>query len=288
MREFLKLFRVKQYIKNFFIFLPLFFSLNVLNIEKFTATFFTFVIFSLIASSIYIINDIVDVEQDKNHPVKKNRPIASGKIGPKTALFTSFILSICALFGAIVLNKYIFFIILFYYLMNVIYSLKLKNIGLVDVFIIAIGFVCRVLAGSVAINVIPTNWIVILTFLLALFLALAKRYDDVVNMKNKLVTRTNVEKYNTNFLIAAASMVASIVIVAYIMYTVSDEVIQRFSSHYIYITSIFVIFGILRYLQLVFVKNELNSCPTEILYSDKYIIFSILFWLSSFVILIYL
>lgn len=171
--------------------------------------------------------------------------------------------------------------------MNIFYSIKLKNIPILDVFIIAFGFLLRILAGAVVINVTLTNWIIILTFLLALFLGLSKRYDDILNIKNELITRKNVNQYNEYFLVAGISMVGAIVIIAYIMYTISPEVTTRFSNQHIYITSLFVIFALIRYLQLIFVGNEAHSCPTEILYKDKYIIFSILLWLLSFILLIY-
>lgn len=283
----LELLRVKQYVKNALIFFPLFFSLNFIHPNKIIETVVAFFIFSLTASSIYIINDILDLEQDKNHPVKCLRPITSGKIKPKQALFLSIGLILTTLSASFLINKMLFCIILAYYLINICYSLKLKNVAIVDVFVIAVGFVLRILAGSVVIDVKPTSWIILLTFLLALFLAFSKRYDDVKNLKNNLQTRKNAVFYNENFLIATVSMLGAISIISYIMYTLSPDVTTRFASNSIYLTTFFVIFGIVRYLQLIFVENNANSCPTEILYTDKYIILSVLLWLCSFIILIY-
>lgn len=287
MKKIFSLLRMKQYVKNAFVFLPLFFSLNVIHVDKVIITLIAFILFSLVASSIYIINDIVDIEQDKMHPKKCLRPIASGEIVTKNAVIISIILALMGFLVSFFLNKTLFYIILTYYLMNLLYSLKLKNIPILDVFIIAFGFLLRIIAGAAVIGVKPTDWIIILTFLLALFLGLSKRYDDVLNSKNNLITRKNIIHYNEYFLSAATSMVGAVVIIAYIMYTISPEVTTRFSNTHLYVTSLFVVFAMIRYLQLIFVHNDVNSCPTEILYTDKYIILSIFFWICSFVLLIY-
>lgn len=288
MKSFYQLLRVKQYVKNVLIFFPLFFSLKIFYFDKVILALIAFVIFSLTASSIYIVNDVLDFEQDKNHPIKSLRPIASGKIKSNYALIISAFLILTALTMSFFINKIFVLIILTYYLMNICYSFKLKNMAIVDVFVIATGFVLRVLAGSAVIGVNPSHWIILLTLLLALFLAFSKRYDDILNLEKNLLTRKNANNYNQIFLIATTSMIGAVAIIAYVMYTLSPDVIARFSSTNIYLTSFFVIFGMVRYLQLIFVQNDVSSCPTEILYTDKYIMLSVFLWLLSFVVLFYL
>ena len=172
-------------------------------------------------------------------------------------------------------------------LINVSYSIYFKNIAIVDVFFIAIGFVLRVVTGGIAGDVHLTHWIVLMTFLLALFLGFAKRLDDVVLFdKYGKIMRKNIITYNKSFLNAILIITSTMTIICYIMYTVSDEVIKRFKSDYVYITSLFVILGIFRYLQISIVENK-SSNPTRILFIDRFIQITILFWICSFILIIY-
>ena len=172
--------------------------------------------------------------------------------------------------------------------MNIFYCVKLKQIALVDVFIIAIGFVLRVILGGVVNEIELSQWIVLMTFLLALFLAFAKRRDDVVlYQETGVLPRKNVNRYNLDFMNQAISIVGTITLVAYIMYTVSDEVMSRLGSRYIYFTTIFVLAGILRYMQLTIVDVKSGS-PTKVLMKDKFVQLCIIGWVLAFLILIYL
>lgn len=193
--EILKLLRPHQYIKNLFVFAPLFFSFNfVLN--DVINTFIVFILFSLIASSIYVLNDYMDIEEDKQHPKKKFRPLASGKVSKNSAKILFLLLSVISLISAYFLNTNLFLVLIIYFILNVAYSLKLKHITIVDIFIIATGFVLRLFAGASVIENQLSMWIIIMTFLLALFLAVAKRRDNVVLASQGKETRKNIDGYN--------------------------------------------------------------------------------------------
>ncbi|MCR5248205.1 MAG: decaprenyl-phosphate phosphoribosyltransferase [Paludibacteraceae bacterium] len=295
LKEALKIVRPQQWVKNLFVFLPIFFDKHLFEIEYLLPTIVVFVAFCAIASSIYCLNDIFDVESDRVHLQKRERPIASGKISKQTAYI---IMIICATVSAISIiigdfslgdNKSILgIIILTYFFMNIAYCIGLKNKAIVDIFIIAIGFVLRVLAGGFASGIWLSQWIILMTFLLSLFLALAKRRDDVVLFQETgEKTRKNVDTYNIPFLNAAISIVGSVTLVSYIMYTLSPEVTERFGSQNLYLTSGFVLAAIIRYIQITFV-DENSGSPTKILLHDHFIQTCIIGWLLSFGIIIYL
>ena len=286
-KSFLKLIRVNHYVKNLFIFLPLFFLGQITNTELFLNALLAFIAFSISASAIYILNDYLDIEDDRKHPTKKYRPLASGLISKKEGFFLIGLFSIIGL--TIMANQSIQALILLssYIVLNIGYSFYLKHIPIVDITIISIGFVLRLFIGSIVTETHLSKWIVIMTFLLALFLALAKRRDDVIHYINtEKKMRKVIDGYNLQLIDGAMLVMASVVIVSYLLYTTSLEVIQRINSEYLYITSIFVILGVLRYMQITFVGNNSGS-PTKIFLKDKFIIITILSWISSFVYLIY-
>ena len=284
MKNIIKLLRPHQYIKNIFLNSPLLFSFKF-NISNFIETLYAFILFSIIASSIYIFNDYMDIEEDKKHPTKKYRPLASGKLSKNTAKFLFFTLSIIALTVAFAINTYLFFVLLMYFILNIAYSVKLKHIGIVDIFIIATGFVLRLFAGNSALDASLSMWIIIMTFLLALFLALAKRRDDVILSLKGREVRKNIAGYNLEFINAAMIFMSSVIIVSYILYTVSGEVTTRFNTSHLYLTSFFVILGIMRYMQITFVEENSGS-PTKVVLKDKFIKIDILFWLISFLLIV--
>jgi len=288
----LKLLRPEQWVKNMFIFLPVFFNGQLLNISALLPCIIAFIAFSFAASSIYCFNDIYDVELDKLHPEKCKRPIASETISKKTGyaiMAVCFLLSMLTLFffGGNSCNVLIALVI-FYYVMNLAYCVRLKQYAIIDVIIISIGFVLRVWIGGVASNIWLSEWIIIMTFLLALFLAFAKRRDDVILYQNTgTFLRKNTNKYNLEFMNQVITFLATIIVVAYIMYTLSPDVIERFHTKYIYLTALFVLMGIIRYLQLTIVYLK-NGSPTKILLSDRFIQYCIAGWIGLFSILIYL
>ncbi|KIM09346.1 MAG: prenyltransferase UbiA [Sulfurovum sp. PC08-66] len=280
MSPILKLMRLHQYIKNFFVFAPMLFSFQF-SLEIFFEVTLIFLLFSLLASSIYIFNDLMDINEDKKHPSKKFRPLASGTVSTKTAYTLIFLFSLLSLGGAFFLNQELFFILSIYFFLNLAYSLKLKHIPLIDIFIIAVGFVLRLGAGNSALDAPLSMWIVIMTFLLALFLALAKRRDDVLLASQGKETRKNIDGYNLEFINATMVLMSAVIVVSYILYCVSPEVTLRLHTRYLYITSFFVILGILRYMQITFVEEKSGS-PTKVLLKDKFLQATILLWITSF------
>jgi decaprenyl-phosphate phosphoribosyltransferase len=276
------LMRVDQYIKNVFIFLPVFFSLQLSNTSLILSSFFAFIAFSMVASAVYIINDLHDIDEDSAHPVKKLRPLASGTISKIHAVIIMMVLLLFGILLFLSLSLKATLITVFYFFMNIAYTFYLKRIAIIDINIISIGFVLRLFVGSSVTNIILSKWIIIMTFLLALFLALSKRRDDVIIFSDTgIKIRKSIDGYNLEFLDAAMSIMASIVIVAYTIYTAS------FNSEYLYLTTFFVILGILRYLKIALVHKNCGS-PTRIVYGDKFMKLILISWIVSFSIILYL
>lgn len=287
----IKLLRPHQWTKNLFIFLPLFFSGQLLHTDLLLFCLVSFFSFSFIASGIYVFNDICDVEADRKHPVKNTRPIAAGKISlfqAYTLMAACIIIAFALLFYFDTPKRYpLMGLLSFYFLMNIAYSIKLKHLVIVDVLIIALGFVLRVVVGGVSTGIALSEWIILMTFLLALFLAFAKRRDDVVILQTSgVIPRANTNKYTLDFMNQILTSVSTITIVSYIMYTMSPEVVERFHGH-VYITSFFVLSGIIRYLQLTIVYLKSGS-PTKILLKDRFIQACILGWIITFFVIIYI
>ena len=288
MKHFFTLLRPKQYIKNIFIFLPLFFTGQVTNTELFVKASLAFVAFSLSASAVYIFNDYEDIKDDRKHPKKKYRPLAAGTISKNTALLSMIILFIIGFTLMAVISLKALVILSIYVILNILYSLKLKRIAVLDVTIIAIGFVSRLFVGSFAYEIQLTIWIVIMTFLLALFIALAKRRDDIlIFLKSGNKMRKSIDGYNMQLVDGSMTIMSSVVIVAYLLYTTSQQIIEKFQSENLYLTTLFVIFGLMRYLQITLVEKNSGS-PTETIFKDKIMQINLVLWVLSFVWLIYM
>ncbi len=278
----IKLMRPHQYIKNIFIFLPLFFAARITETVLLFDAFIAFTAFSLVASSIYIFNDYHDIEVDRLHPKKKDRPLTSGSISKPQSIgiMALLLLTGFALIASLSLTAAA--ILLIYVIMNVAYSLYLKHVAIIDISIIAIGFVLRLFVGSVVTDTPLSMWIVIITFLLALFMALAKRRDDVlIYLDTGKKMRKVTDGYNLQFLDTAMAIMASVVIVAYTIYTTSSEVIARVQSEYLYLTAFFVILGVMRYLQIALVEKDSGS-PTRIVLKDRFMQLTLLGWVATF------
>lgn len=287
MKDYISLARLPQWVKNVFIFLPAFFAGKVFDFALLSELAAGVIAFSLASSSIYTINDLADKSADTKHPSKKNRPLASGRISPSQAIVFASVLGIMALLLSLWLDKIFFRVIGIYIIINILYSFLLKHIPVLDIIIVSSGFLLRIFAGGILADVPISHWIVIMTFLLSLFLALAKRRDDVLifNESGEKM-RKSVDGYNLEFINAAMMVMAAVIVVSYIMYTLSEEVMQRIGNREIYFTTVFVIAGLLRYLQISFVENDSGS-PTRILYRDRFIQLTILGWLVSFFLLLY-
>ena len=283
----IKLIRPRQYIKNSFIFLPLFFASRITDTALLISAVIAYIAFSLTASAIYVLNDYRDIEDDKMRPTKKNRPLASGAITKSQGLVIMMLLLVLGLSVAASVSFATMAILLGYVVMNIAYSFYLKHIAILDVTIIAVGFVLRIFVGSAATDTPLSMWIIIMTFLLALFMALAKRRDDVLIYQDTgEKMRKVVGVYNLHFLDIAMAIMASVVIVAYTIYTTSFEVIASAQNEYLYVTTIFVIVGILRYLQIAVVQQASGS-PTSIILKDRFIQFTLMGWIATFVWMLY-
>ncbi|MBW6487949.1 MAG: UbiA prenyltransferase family protein [Sulfurimonas sp.] len=262
--------------------MPLLFSFSFANINDNLNTLIAFILFSLLASSIYIFNDLMDINEDRVHPKKKYRPLASGRVSMNSAKALILLLSISSLSISFVVNIELFAVMIIYFLLNISYSLKLKHIAILDIFIIATGFVLRLFAGSAVTGISLSMWIILMTFLLAIFLALTKRRDDVLLSLEGQETRKNIDGYNLEFVNAAMVLMAGVVIVSYIQYTISAEVIERLDTEYLYLTSFFVILGIFRYMQITFVEQDSGS-PTKVVIRDRFLKVTIFLWLLTFI-----
>jgi decaprenyl-phosphate phosphoribosyltransferase len=281
-----QLIRIEHWVKNLFLFLPAFFAARLNEWPVLENALLGFLAFSLIASSVYILNDLVDAPQDRNHPDKRNRPIASGAIGPKQAIAVLVILLGSGTALAAFLSPVMLIFSLLYFVVNIFYSFSLKHIAIVDVSLIGLGFLLRVLAGGAVTGVSVSHWLIVMTFLLALILGLAKRRGEYVIATGGHTFRKALEGYNLPFLDVSITVCSTVTIVAYLMYCFSPEVTSRIGSTNIFYTAFFVIVGILRYLQLALVFNRTES-PTRALLHDRFLQIVLLAWIGAFVWLLY-
>jgi len=289
MKHYITLLRPKHWAKNLFLFVPLFFAGKFFELDKIALLVGGFFSFSFLASSIYIINDYRDIEDDKKHPEKKHRPLASGAVKKSYSIVLSVLLTLLG-FGIAYLvdesGKFLF-ITSIYYVMNLTYSFGLKNLAIIDILILATGFVLRVKGGAQLAHVNTTEWFIIMTFLLALFMAIAKRRDDVVlKMNTGTEMRKSMKGYSLEFLNTLLGLFCAILIVSYINFTVTPAAHQKFGFRLFY-TSLFVIAALMRYLQITFIHNKAGS-PTDVLYKDRFIQVTLLLWAASFFVILYL
>lgn len=286
-----KLIRPKQWLKNTFVFIPMFFGGSLLDRQDVFASIITFFAFSFIASSVYCFNDIYDVEADRRHPVKCKRPLASGEMTMKSAYLLMGVMAVLSFLMILLLpvgRWKVGMIILGYYVLNLCYCAWLKQHAILDVCIIAFGFVLRALAGGFATEIVLSKWLVMMTFLITLFLSFAKRRDDVLRMQaTGEAPRKNTIRYNLTFINQAITITASVTLVCYIMYTISPEVVARVGTDYLYLTSIYVLLGLLRYIQIT-VVDEQSGDPTKMMLKDRFTQLIVLLWGLTFLVLIYI
>ena len=287
MRSIIKLIRPKEWIKNGFLFIPSFFAGNLFDPAELIRITLAAAAFCMVASGVYVINDFNDRAADRLHPKKKNRPLASGKVKESTAIVLMIALFAGGLVMSFFINVVFFYLLLIYLGINILYSYGLKNVPILDLFIVASGFIIRIYSGGVVGAVPVSHWLAIMILLSALFLVTAKRRDDlVVSSTTGGVVRKASQSYNLEFINSCLTLLAAVMIVAYIMYTFSPEVTARFKSDYLFSTTVFVIAGIMRYLQIAFVEKDSGS-PTSVLYKDRFIILTIVGWVITFYIIIY-
>jgi 4-hydroxybenzoate polyprenyltransferase len=283
-----KLIRPKQWMKNSFVLAPILFSRHLFDYPYLNNSILAFIIFCLVSSCIYIINDIFDVEADRNHPVKKNRPIASGKISIPLALVIAFILLAISIIFLFYLKFSFIIIICIYLVLNIFYSIWFKHIVLLDVFSIAGGFMLRVFAGTLAIDVVASYWLIICTLFVSLFLGFAKRRSElslIQNDKNP-VSRKVLADYSLSFLDQMLTITAAGMAISYSLYTVSERTIKELKTENLIYTTIFVLYAIFRFLYLIMKKN-LGEDTAHTLLSDYPSLINIFFWLVSCTLILY-
>ncbi|QHI35239.1 Decaprenyl-phosphate phosphoribosyltransferase [Kordia antarctica] len=285
MMQVLHLLRIKHWIKNILIFFTAFFGGELLEISNLKTLAFVFIYFSFTASLVYVVNDLKDVEKDKLHPEKKNRPLASGAISKTHAYILIALITAALGIASFYVPLYVFYVTLIYFILNILYTLWLKHIAIIELFIISLGFVFRIIIGGFAVSVVPSKWIIMLTFFMALYVIIAKRRGELLHTTNNQ-TRKVLASYSEQYLSSAMILVLGVSIVTYIMYTIDEQIITRFNTDKIYITTIFVVLAMLRHLQQTFVHNNTES-PVKYILKDKLILIIILMWLSSFYFLIY-
>lgn len=283
-----QLLRPRQWIKNLFVFAPLFFGKQLLETTPFVNTLIMTIVFCMASGAVYCFNDIIDLEFDKTSEYKRYRPLASGAV---TLIRAKLMIAFCIIFAFCLLfilyirtnNLWLFAPITIYLLFNIAYSTKLKQYAIIDIFVIAIGFVLRIVAGGGASGVWTSHWIVTMTFLLTLFFALTKRVGEIIRQDDH---RTSLKGYNLTFSYIAISILASVTIVSYLLYTLDSTVIQHTGTPFLYTTTVWVIGGLLRYLQLILVNNQIEA-PDTIIMEDSGLMLCFIGWISCYTIFLY-
>jgi len=279
LHAFFQLVRPKQWTKNLVVFAGLMFTASFLNVELLFKVIQAFIIYCFASGAIYIINDIKDMESDRHHPEKKHRPLAAKQITPDLAMIGALVLVLTSLSWSMVLSRVFALTVLIYLLLNIAYTLGLKHYVILDVFIITTGFVLRAAAGAWVIAVPISSWLLIVTTLLSLFLGFAKRRHELITMGDHAPShRRSLEEYSPKLLDQFMSVVSSATIIAYSLYAFTSPTARK--HHYLMLTVPFVIYGIMRYLYLVYQRN-LGGSPELILLRDKPLIVVILLWIIA-------
>jgi len=284
----IRLLRPKQWLKNLFVFAPLVFARELFLIEADLIALRAFVAFCFTASAIYIVNDIADAEADRAHPEKRHRPIAAGEVAPRQALFllsTLVILTILIVYG---MDPRFITMLGAYFLFNLAYSFRLKEILLLDVFIVAAGFMFRVLGGAYAINVQVSSWLVLCSLFVSLFLGFAKRRGElaVAPVPEGGTGRKVLRLYSASFIDQLLTIAAAGTVISYALYTVAPRTIETFGTEKLIYTTVFVLYGVFRYIYLIQTTSKVEN-PTNAVTSDIPIILTGLLWILSCVVLIY-
>lgn len=293
--KFLRLIRVHQWIKNVFVFVPLLFSLHLFDEDYFLTALYAFLVFCLASSAIYVINDLVDIESDRAHPVKRNRPLPSGAITKTTAIITASLFLVLVFWLMMYFNHEFVYLVIAFVVLNVLYSFWFKNIVLLDIFSIAAGFSIRVLAGAFVIQVPISSWLLLTTMFISLFLGVMKRRSELmlVTETNKQIPETAEQKsrrvltqYSLNFADQMATVAATGVIVCYALYTVAPRTVTIFQTERLIYTTPFVVFGIFRFMYLEYI-NRKGENTTRTLATDMPMILNVLAYAVVTIFIIY-
>ncbi|MGA1869992.1 MAG: decaprenyl-phosphate phosphoribosyltransferase [bacterium] len=279
--------RPNQWVKNVLIFAAIVFSRNLLNVTMLCKTIGAFWIFCGCSGSVYIINDLLDIHADRMHPLKRHRPLASGNLRKSTALFGVVVIMVCSLFIGWLLSRSFFIVCLFYLVLQLCYSFILKRVVILDVFSIACGFVLRVIGGVEVIHVPMSSWLLICTVLLSLFLALSKRRHELILLDEKATKhRMILQEYSPYLLDQMIAVVTSATVIAYALYTIAPETVEKFHTTHLIYTVPFILYGIFRYLYLMHQKNE-GGNPEKVLVTDVPLLINILLYTLAVIGILY-
>lgn len=268
--------RPKQWTKNLILFAALIFSQNLFHAQSFLRVLEAFILFTLLSGGVYIFNDLIDIEKDRYHPKKSQRPLAAGRLSPGNAIIASLLIGFTSLYFSFLLNIRFGMVAISYLVLQLTYTFSLKHIIILDVFSVAAGFVLRVIAGAVVIGVPVSTWLVVCTMLLALFLSFCKRRHELTNLEEEAVNhRKSLKGYSPYLLDQMIAVVTASTLISYALYTMSAETVQKFGTTDLKYTIPLVLFGIFRYLYLIHQKDEGGS-PESVILKDKAMIFNIL------------
>jgi 4-hydroxybenzoate polyprenyltransferase len=286
--SYLKLIRVPQWIKNLFVFVPLIFSRHLFDVNYFVTVLGAFFLFCFISSIVYIMNDIIDIEADRAHPTKRDRPLASGKIEVKTAVIIAIILGVITMIMLSFFNMMFILSVIGYLILNIFYSTTFKHIVILDVFSIAAGFMLRIVAGAFVISVEISSWLILTTMFISLFLAVMKRRSELQHQINadNTTTRKVLMHYTPNFTDQMATIAAAGTIICYALYTVAERTVEVFGTDNLIFTTPFVVFGIFRYMYLVYLSRK-GEIPSETMVTDRAMIVNIVLYTITAVVIIY-
>ncbi|NPV82108.1 MAG: decaprenyl-phosphate phosphoribosyltransferase [Candidatus Aminicenantes bacterium] len=280
--------RPKQWTKNFFVFVPLVFSVKLFDVNSLIISLKAFISFCLVSGALYTLNDLCDLKEDQLHPIKKNRPLASGQLTKRSAYVIIAVTAGASLALAFSINLNFLLIVLSYVALQILYSSWLKHVVIIDIFMVAAGFFLRVIGGALAIQVEISSWLIICTILLALFLSMTKRRHEFLILVDKAREhRPSLKEYNPYLLDQMISVVTASTLIAYCLYTISDDTVRKFGSRNLIFTTPFVLYGIFRYLYLVHQKDQ-GGTPEEMILRDKPLLVNIILWIISILFILYL
>ena len=281
MSKYFLLLRPRQWFKNIFVFAGLLFSKEFYDPESIITSLYTFAVFCLLSSGVYILNDILDYREDRVHPLKSKRPIAANGIPRKNGLIISIVCFILALTGSYAVSTELFLVCAIYGIMMVLYSLVVKHIILLDILFVAMGYVLRAIAGAVAIQVVISSWLLLCSLLLALLIVIAKRRNEIETLGTQHATihRKTLARYPVALLNQMISIVSAACIVSYCLYTLAPETVSKFHTRNLIFTVPFVLYGVFRYLYLTFHKK--SQPPDHVIVSDIPLLICLLLWVGS-------
>lgn len=280
--------RPSEWTKNLLVFSGVIFSRSLTDINNLWISLLGFAIFCAASSGVYLFNDLCDLQADREHPVKRNRPLASGAVNINFARVAMLVLFLTATLGSLALNRSFAFVVAIYLLTCIAYSLRLKDIVILDVILIASGFVLRAVSGAVLINVAPSEWLVLCTSMVALLIGFGKRRHEIVLLEeNAQNHRRSLSDYSIEFLNSIMNICAAAAVVTYALYTRADETVARIGSNRMLITIPFVVYGVFRYLFLIY-KRQAGGDPVQILLHDRPTLLNLLLWIVTVGLVIYL